>query len=124
MANEVTVTASLSCNKPSVMSSAVGRAITNAQFTMTGNFYVAPESMSVGTSATVIPLGQITAPHWAYFKNLDPTNYLTIRNGSGGADLCQLYPGEFAIIPLLTTCVPYAVANNAPVLMEFMILSY
>lgn len=124
MANEITVTASLSCNNPAVSSSAVGRALTNQQFTMNGQFLEAPATMSVGTSATAIPLGQITAPHWAWFYNLDTVNYVTIRNGSGGADFIQLFPGEFAVVPLRTTMTPYAVANNAPVLLEYMILSY
>lgn len=120
--NEITVTASLSAYKASVMSSAIGRSTVGATFTMTGNPYV-EATISVATSATVIPLGQVTQPHWAYFKNLDAANYLTIRNGSGGADLVKLLAGEAAFVPLLDTSAPYAVANTGACLMEYLILS-
>lgn len=122
MANEISLTESLTCYKPSIMSSAIGRSVTGLQFTMTGNFFT-EGSMSVATSATAIPLGQVVSPHWAWFNNLDPTNYVTIRNGSGGADLCQLFPGESAWVPLFSTCVPFAVAHTAAVQLEYLILS-
>jgi len=122
MANEITFTASLSISKPSVMSSPIGRAVTNLLFTMNGNFTV-EGTILVGITATVIPLGQVTAPHWAFFNNLDPTNFLTIRNGAAGADLIKLKPGECCFVPLLDTSVPNAIANTAPVLMEFLIVS-
>lgn len=120
--NEITVTASLSAFKAAVMSSAIGRSITGATFTMTGSFYT-EGSISVGITATLIPLGQVTTPHWAYFKNMDSANYLTIRNGASGADLLKLLPGEAAFVPLLDTSVPYAIANTAPCILEYLILS-
>ena len=122
MANEITLTSSLSAFKAAIMSAAVGRSVSGAQFTMTGNFYV-EGTISVATSATVIPLGQVTAPHWAYFHNLDATNYLTIRNGSGGTDLLKLLAGEYAFVPLLDTSAPYAIADTAACLLEYLILS-
>lgn len=120
--NEIYLTASLSAYKASVMSSAIGRSITGATFTMTGNPYV-EGSISVGITATLIPLAQVTAPHWSYFKNMDSTNYLTIRNGASGADLLKLLPGEAAFVPLLDTAAPYAIANTSPCQMEYLILS-
>jgi hypothetical protein len=120
--NEITVTASLSAYKASVMSSAIGRSVTGLTFTMTGSFYI-EGVVSVGITATLIPLGGVTAPHWGYFINKDSTNYLTIRNGATGADVGQLFPGEPAYIPLLSTGVYYAVANTAPCLLEYMVLS-
>ncbi len=121
MANEISVTASLSVNKPSIMSIAIGRAVTGLVFNMTANFY-SEGTISVGTSATVIPLGQVSTPHWTFFKNVDPTNFITIRNGAGGADLLKLLPGEIAICPLLDGSVPYAVANTAAALLEYLIV--
>lgn len=124
MANEITVTGSLTVNKPTVMSSAIARSIVNGQFNMAGNFYV-EGTISVSTSGVVIPLGQVTAPHWAWFKNLDSVNFLTIRNGSGGADLLKLLAGELTPggVPLLDTSTPYAVANTAACLLEYLIVS-
>lgn len=123
MSNEITLTASLSANKASVMSAAIGRAVTGALFNMSGNLYIGPALALIGTSATVIPLGQVTAPHWAVLHNLDASNFLTIRNGSGGTDLLKLLAGEWAFCPLLDTSTPYGVANTASVLLEYLILS-
>ncbi len=122
MANEITVSAGLTVYKSSVMSSAVGRSVVDATFTMTGNPYV-QGVISVGTSAEAIPLGEVTQPHWAWFKNLDATNYLTIRNGASGADLLRLYPGELCPVPLDITATPYAVADTAACLLEYAIFS-
>lgn len=122
MAQEITVTGSLSCFKTGFMTSAVARAFTGLLFNMSGNLYV-QNTMLVGITATLIPLGQVTAPHWAYFKNLDSVNFLTIRNGVSGADLIKLLAGEVAIVPLLDSSTPYAIANTQPVDMEYMIFS-
>lgn len=122
MANEISLTASLTAYKPSIMSSALSRAVSGFLATMTGNFIV-EGTISIATSATLIPLGQVTAPHWAAFHNLDATNFLTIRNGSGGADLLKLLAGEWAFCPLLDTSVPYGVANTAVCLLEYLIFS-
>ncbi len=122
MASEITVTASLSSYKSAVMSSAIARAKTAALFTMTGN-YLTEGVVLVATGGTAIPLGQVTAPHWAWFLNLDPGNYLTIRNGAGGADVLKLLAGEFCAVPLLDSSTPYAVANQAACLLEYVIFS-
>lgn len=122
MANEFTITASLSCLKSSIMNTAVGRSITSLLRNMTGTTYT-EGSMSVGTSATVIPLGNVTQPHWAWFANLDPTNYLTIFNGASGAVLLRLLPGDVALVPLDPTATPYAQANTNPTQMEYMIFA-
>jgi hypothetical protein len=122
VANAVKLTASLSCYNPNSMVSSVGRSVTSDEFNQTASPYI-ESSVSVATSATAIPLGGVTSCGWAYFRNMDPTNYLTIRNGAGGADLAQLYPGESAWLPLITTCVPYAVANAGACLLEYMIFS-
>lgn len=104
------------------MSSVIGRAVTNLLFTMTGNPYI-EGVLSVLTSATVIPLGSVVAPHWSFFNNLDVTNFVKVRNGASGADLVKLKPGECAFFPLLDTAVPYAIADTATCLMEYLILS-
>ena len=105
------------------MSSAIGRSFTGLLFTMTGSVY-AQNTISVGfAAAEAIPLGEVTAPHWAYFKNLDATNFIKIRNGASGADLLKLKAGEVAICPLLDSAVPYAIADTAACLLEFLILS-
>jgi len=123
VANEITLTCSLSVFKPAVMTTAFSRAVTGLLVTMTGN-YVSYGVILVATGGTAFPLGQVTAPHWAYFANMDATNYFTLRNGSGGADVCEFFPGEESPVPLLTTSTPYGVAHTAAVLVEYIIISY
>ncbi len=123
MANEITLTASLSAYKSTVMAQAIGRAVTGLTYTMTGTLYIGPSLMSVATSATAIPLGSVTAPHWAFFLNHDATNFLKIRNGASGADLLKLLAGECAFCPLLDSATPYAIADTSACLLEYLIFS-
>ncbi len=55
--------------------------------------------------------------------NLDATNYIQIYNGSAGAILVRLKPGERFPIPLDPGCVPYAKAHTAACQMEYLIVS-
>lgn len=123
MANEISITASLAINKPSVMSSAIGRAVNALLFTMSGLTYI-EGSITLLTSATAFSLGGVTAPHWAFFKNLDATNFVKLRNGVAGADFAQLYPGECAFVPLYTSISLYGIADTASCLVEFLVASY
>ncbi len=122
MSNELTFTCAGTFYKPSVMGMAVGRSWVGQQLNVSGSPWI-EGTVSCPTSAQAIPLGQVTAPHWAYFHNLDATNYLTIRNGASGADLIQLKPGEQCWVPLLSTCTPYTLANTAACLLEYLIVS-
>lgn len=116
MANEITLNASISVEKEGVTfeGNVDGASFTNLQFNMSGEG-TAQGSLDVATSPTLIPMGTVTAPHWAVFENTDDTNYVTIRNGSGGADVCRFYPGEGCPVPLDPTGTYYAVANTAAV---------
>lgn len=118
--NAISFTGSLTVYNPTSMAAAVARSVTDLLFNQTGDMYV-QGTMSIATSATVIPLGGVTNPHWAFFMNHDDTNNLTIRNGASGADLIQLFPGECAFVPLAVASVPYGLANTAACELEFMI---
>lgn len=122
MANEISLTASLTGFKASVMAEAVARSVVGFVANMGGTVYV-QNVLLVGTSATLIPLASVTSPHWAFFQNHDATNFLTIRNGSAGADVIKLLAGEPAFVPLLDTGTFYAVANGAACLLEYLIFS-
>jgi hypothetical protein len=104
------------------MSSAIARAVTALQFTMTGNLLV-EGVVSIATTATAFGLGGVTQPHWAWFKNLDAANYVQLQNGASGAVFARLVAGEVAIVPLDPSMVPYGIANTAAVLVEYMIFS-
>ena len=120
MANEITVSGSISAFKTGSMSTSVGRALIARQFTMTGTTFI-EGLMSVLTSVSAVPLGGVTAPHWSWFYNTDATNYINLRNGSAGALVVKLKPGEFALFPWEDSAVPYAIANVATCLMEYLI---
>lgn len=104
------------------MVAAVGRNVTGLLFSMSSGVY-SQGVLSVATSATAIPLGQVASCGWAFFYNSDSANYVTLRNGSSGADWLRLNAGECAFGPLITSCVPYGVANTSAVLLEFLIFS-
>lgn len=125
MANEITLTASLSVNKPSIMSAAIARSVTNLLRNMSGTTYI-QDTMLVTTSELAIPFGGVTSPHWAFFNNLDPTNYIQIYDASGQSAHCivRLLAGDPAFFPLdtgLTTL--FAKANVANCQMEYLIVA-
>lgn len=122
MANELQFSGALSGFKPSVMANAVGRAVVSLIMNMGGNFY-SEGSISVGTSSTVIPLGQVTTPHWSVFQNIDSINYLQLQIANGGGIFGRLYPGYVAFLPLDPGVVPYAIANTAACVLDYLIFS-
>lgn len=122
MANEISLTASLTVLKALSMAGPEALSVVGAQFTMTGNTLVRGP-ISVPTTGVAVPLGQVTSPHWSVFVNLDTTNYLTLQNGVSGAVFARLLAGEYAFLPLDPACVPYAIANTAAVLMDYLIVS-
>jgi len=122
MANEITFTGSLTVYKSSVMSAALGRSITALLRNMGANF-ITEGSISIATTATAIPLGQVVQPHWAFFINMDPTNYLTLANGAAGAIFARLLAGDPAFVPLDPACVPYGIANTGACVLEYLIAS-
>lgn len=121
MASEIAVTLSLAVNKSGVTEAPEGMSFSGLTFTMTGSALI-KHTQLIGTSAEALDLGEVTAPHWAVFKNLDSTNFVRIRNGSGGADLLKLLAGEVACCPLYDSAVPYAIADTAAVRLRYLIV--
>ena len=66
---------------------------------------------TIGTSVEAITIGDIATPGFVFLKNLDSTGTVTIRNGSGGADVVKLAPGDIAFFRLAATT-PYAIATT------------
>jgi hypothetical protein len=122
MANELAVAFAFSFNKPEVSPGPIGPVTTPTQITVNGNTYIMASMEAPITTPGAVPLGGVTNPHWSFFQNNDPTNYIQIQNGVSGAVLCRLGPGEFSPIPLDPTCTPYVIANTAPVAISYLIL--
>ena len=66
--------------------------------------------------------GDLTTLGWAMFYNRDPTNFVVIRHGDDGANFLKLKPGEVAGPLRLGTNTPHALANDAAVELEYIII--
>jgi len=118
MANELTVTTSLSFAKGSVKS--VGLADSGKQYDVTGTKYFAGVQ-NVGVSPEPLDLGDITTPGFIYIRNLDSTNYVDVRMGAAGADVVRVNAGESHLFRL-SAATPYVTANTAAVDLEYFIV--
>lgn len=131
MADEISVGGSLTITKSGVTYPSGGQVLSISlgspvqQFTMTGNVLV-QNTISVGFAAEeAIPMGEVSAPHWAFFINLDATNYIQLRRATAETAFARLYPGEFALYPMENdSTAPFAIANTAACLMQYVIVQF
>lgn len=79
----------------------------------------------IGTTEEALAIAPLTttAGCVAYFKNLDDTNYVEVRQASGaGEDILKLKAGEEYTIRLGSdVATPYAIANTDTVKLKFKI---
>lgn len=120
MANELTISASLvhddSVSNPVALQSAAG--LMASVVSKLRTFL----SITVGVTERSIPLGDVTAPRWAFFYNRSTTASVALRTGSGVSPFCQLAPGEFCLLPLApTVTAPFAYASEAGCELEYLI---
>ena len=117
MANSVTVTAQANL----VTTDGVSESLGASSFAVS----MAGKNVSKGTqvtgSAAAIPLGGIGTIGLAVLKNLDGTNSIAIRNGSGGSNFLTVGPGETAVFRFTSGVVPFSVALAGTPLLEYMI---
>lgn len=121
MANEITVSASLKVVK-SASGIDEGESFSGLQFDMTGAEYM-KRIQIVGTSEEALVMNSDSAaPGWAIFKNLDDTNFVEIRPGTGVADLVRLNAGEIAMFRLAADATaPYVIADTGSVRLWYMV---
>jgi len=120
MANEITVSATLLFAKGEIASQGFQR--TNKQFDVSGTKYVRGVQ-NIGTSPEALGMGEVAAPGWFFFLNLDATNYVEILTGVAGSAFLKLKPKEFAMgrLPASVTA-PAAQANSAAVNLEYLVI--
>lgn len=95
MANELALNLSLVFNKNNIT---IQEAINSLLITVTGNGLNSINSYTLTTSDTAIPLGSVSsAGGWLFVRNLDPTNYITVKSAVSGTVMIRLLPGEFCI---------------------------
>jgi hypothetical protein len=99
MANEITVTASLRCENGYLD---IMREVAGAQFAQTTLAYNAGTQTIGFAAAEAITLTDITTPGWAWFRNCDTTNFVTLGDITTGTltPFAKLQAGEAAVIPL------------------------
>jgi hypothetical protein len=122
MANELTGSFSLSFYKPAIMTGAEAISIANYIGSVSGNAF-SRGTLLVGVTATAFPLGQVTQPGFCVFNNLDPNNYVSLQNGSGGSEFSRLLQSGLFFGPLGPSVVPYATANTEPCFVQFLIIA-
>lgn len=73
--------------------------------------------ISVATTAEVLVLGDITDVGYAFFRNLDGTNFVHLGVGTTGgiAAMVKLMPGQLCCMPLTTGSTFMAEADTLPV---------
>ena len=120
MADEITLSASLSVTKGAA--NTVTLASSGLTVTLAGTKWF-HHIQNIGTSEEALDMGSITAPGWAYFKNLNDTDYVELRPGTGVVDMIRLNAGEFALFRLAEdVTAPFAIANSNTVNLEYFIL--
>ncbi|TXH10002.1 MAG: hypothetical protein E6R03_15985 [Hyphomicrobiaceae bacterium] len=118
MANEIQVSASLSVQKGYL----TARRSQTRSFTLNAASPAKAAGIaSIGTAAhEALPMGDVGTAGWAWFENLDSTNYVQIGTDNGGAFIpfLKLMPGEPQLVRLGTNA-PYAKANTAAVKLDY-----
>lgn len=122
MADEITLSYSLSALKSTIMAQALARSVESETIDWAGTTYQYG-IQSVLVTATAFDLGSVATCGWAVFHNLDSSNYVKLRNGASGADFIRLLAGQSCVVRLENTCVPYGIADTATVSVEYMLLS-
>lgn len=110
MANEITVSASLTASKDNA-SITVSASKT---FDMSNNDMV-QATQNVGTTAEALALGDLSLPAaYLYVRNMDPTNFVVLSlNSDGSTPFSKIRPGHFAIFPTPESGTIYAKADTA-----------
>lgn len=80
--------------------------------------------VSVGITEQAINLGGIASIGYIAIINLDDTNFCELRVGTGGTKVVRLDPGGGALFRFGSgITAPFIIADTAPVLVEYLLLS-
>ena len=121
MANEIQITTRLKLSKGGATLDRNGGTV-NA--TMAGDAYTCGvQQIGTGAHEALSLSADIGTAGWAYFKNLDATNYVEIGIDSTGTfvPFARLKAGEACVLRLATNA-PYAKANTGAVNLEYAVI--
>jgi hypothetical protein len=119
MANELTLTGSLSFTKGRI--AAVGMLKSGLQATVAGTAGYVRKTQSVGTSAAALDVGDITTPGFVFIQNNDVTNYVEVLDSVSGVACIRILANEFALFRF-TTAAPAVKAHTAACIIEYIVL--
>ena len=122
MAGEITVTGILKCyNSTQGIDQEMRRE--NISLTQTGDTF-ARYIQTVGTSEEALELGQdIGTLGLCMIRNLDATNFVSIKPATGAANTIKIRAGGFAIFEWGSgATAPFAIADTANVRCEILLL--
>lgn len=121
MANEIKLTAKITFDKGAVVG--VKRDESDKTFDVAGTRYH-QGVQNVGTSEEAVTLGDIPVAGLGYchIKNLDATNFVKFRPGTGLADMLKLKPLESCLFRWMTSITPFCIADTAAVDIEILII--
>jgi hypothetical protein len=123
MANEIRVTARLQATKGNLT---MDRNVQSLARDMTGTA-LSVNVQNIATTAegdALVTAAGVATAKWAFFRNLDGTNTVTIGPREGGGTyipVISLAPGDVALLPLATKTL-YAKASASTVDLECQIL--
>lgn len=117
MANEITVSVSLSFSKGGKSASFKKGGV---QLDMTGTDYY-HGTQRVGTTAEALNLGEVATPGMIAIINHDTTNFVEVRHGAVGDDVVKLRPGVPEVFDLASST-PYAIADTAECEVEYLLI--
>lgn len=76
---------------------------------------------SIGTSEEAILLGDVAAGGYWFVQNMDGTNFVELRSGTGATDFIKLLAGEWAIFRTSADAsAPFAIADTAACNVRFL----
>ena len=117
MADEITLDCSLLYEKNGVR---ITPPLGQLSIDVAGNELVHQVQL-IGITEEAIYMGSdVGTPGIAVFKNLDPTNFISIRRATGEGNFLKILPGEHAVLRLVAAA-PFAIADTAACRMEYWI---
>ena len=122
MANEISVSCGITVSKTNGPKASFPSE--TKQIDLAGTLYSsAVQVIGTGSHEALTIVADQSTAGWAYFRNIDATNYVEIGVDVGATfgPLLRLYPGQFTVTRLTTTAV-YAKANTSSVSLQYFIL--
>ena len=120
MANELVV-ASLTITFTKTNVPSVSLAPASVSITVTGNQWM-DNVQTIGFAAEeAILLGDVATGGYWFVQNMDATNFVELRSGTGATDFIKLLAGEWAFFRTSADAsAPYAIADTAAVNVRFL----